>query len=299
MEKILLITTKEQTRKEVRSALSEAEFDILSVDNEEVAINMVSNTEEPFDMVLVDEKLFFLDGVGFVIFMRKVLKNKSMPVILLMDEVDCSDICDLYDSGVVDFIRRPIAPQELLARIRGAQNTRNYIEEITRLANYDELTGLFNRRTFFNILGSRFNEAVRYKKNMSLCMIDVDNFKSINDNYGHTAGDMVLSSIATSMLSRIRTSDVAGRYGGEEFILLFPETVSKRAYVAAERIRRQIEKLEFDYLNGEHVTLSIGIAQFEEFIHKSFEDLIREADRALYAAKDAGKNRVACSDEID
>lgn len=293
--KILLISVNRKTIEDVRAALPEDRYEIVQADNEQTATELASGEAgESFSLALVDEKLFFLDGIGFVLFMRKVLRNKTLPALLMTSQADAGDLSDLYEAGVADFIRKPLDPEELKARIAGMGISRRYIDEITRQANFDELTALFNRRTFFRIVTKRFDEVMRYKLNMSLCMMDIDDFKLVNDRYGHTAGDMVLSSIGAVLAQNVRMSDVAGRYGGEEFAIYFPETAAKRAYIAAERIRRAVEALRFPFPGCESVTLSAGVTEFDASRHGSIEDLISEADRALYCSKRSGKNRITC-----
>jgi diguanylate cyclase (GGDEF)-like protein len=176
-------------------------------------------------------------------------------------------------------------------------------EQLKRLAVTDELTGLYNFRYFQRRLDEEFNRAQRYGHELSVAICDLDDFKKINDTYGHPAGDEVLSGVGRMLghsldvvhvLVSLRLSDLVMRYGGEEFVVIFPETSLEDAHEAAERIRRAIAAYGFLPRKSEvpvHVTMSIGIASFPTHACRK-EDLIQRADEALYQAKTAGKNLV-------
>lgn len=159
------------------------------------------------------------------------------------------------------------------------------------LSETDELTGLDNIRAFNNTLALEIKKSIRYQRVFSLLMIDADNLKSINDKYGHEAGDRLIRAIATTIQGCLRESDTLARYGGDEFIALLPETEQDRAIEAGERIRKAVENTAFD-MNGEQIksTVSIGIASFPHQADNNI-DLLRKADKALYASKHAGRNK--------
>ncbi len=167
-------------------------------------------------------------------------------------------------------------------------------EYTENLSFKDPLTKLFNRRYFETKLEQEFARCERYNRELSLSMIDIDFFKKINDTYGHQVGDEILKQLAQIILKSIRKSDIAGRYGGEEFIVLMPETSPKKAYIALERLRKIVEGHAFaidvppGYL---HITISIGLAGYVQSMTKK-EELIELADKALYTAKNSGRNRV-------
>jgi len=153
----------------------------------------------------------------------------------------------------------------------------------------DELTGLYNRRYFMDRLREEYGRYRRYKGNVCLCIIDIDNFKAINDSYGHNVGDLVLKAVANTLNSHIRASDVVARYGGEEFTLLMPDTNLISARQLLERIKSGFQQA--DILAQYKVTFSAGIAQVKEDI-PTLDDLIKSADDVMYQAKASGKNRI-------
>lgn len=165
------------------------------------------------------------------------------------------------------------------------------------LSETDELTGLLNKRSFNAILLKEIKKAERYSHTFSLLLIDADNLKEINDRYGHEAGDRLIKMLAGTMQECLRTSDILARNGGDEFIALLPETDSRHARDASERIRSAIENTSFD-MNGNCITssVSIGIAGYPEDA-VDFNDLIERVDKALYMSKKAGRNRVSLYSE--
>ena len=173
------------------------------------------------------------------------------------------------------------------------EKTENEKSQLEKLAITDYLTGLYNIRYFYHRIDEEISRAQRYKLHLSCLMIDIDHFKKINDNYGHRAGDIVLTEFAHLLKKHTRKSDVLARYGGEEFIVLLPQTSPEAAVSKAETIRNFIEKHRFRGIKGKNgLTVSIGISSFPARTIKNKEDIITAVDNALYKAKAEGRNRV-------
>jgi diguanylate cyclase (GGDEF)-like protein len=167
-----------------------------------------------------------------------------------------------------------------------------YHEEIYRLTTIDGLTQVFNKRYFIETLEREIGRAQRYRRELSLIMFDIDNFKPINDTYGHLAGDYVLKQLAAVIKGRIRREDILSRYGGEEFAIILPEIDAYNSLQFAEKIRRLIEKAQFRFEDTDiPVTISVGVASIRPELNDP-NDFIRIADGNLYEAKAQGKNRV-------
>ncbi len=162
-------------------------------------------------------------------------------------------------------------------------------KQTEQLAMIDALTGIFNRRYMDLVLKKEFNRCERYLKNMSVCLLDIDNFKKINDTKGHTFGDVVLKELAVMLKETIREEDVACRYGGEEFLVILPETDTEGANILTDRLSREIKNRPFFVDNG--ITFSGGTATYPEAA-RTIDGLVQAADRALYRAKYAGKDRI-------
>jgi len=180
------------------------------------------------------------------------------------------------------------------------------VQDVTEMAGYekmlldvnqrDYLTGAYNRRFLSSRLKEEFERHRRYKRSMSLMMIDIDHFKSVNDTYGHPCGDFVLKSVSDTIQSALRRVDILARFGGEEFCCILPETCFENSLLVADRIRSQVEMASFEY-DGQiiKVTVSIGIPKTAE-PDNTHESLLKNADNALYAAKTSGRNAVAFSE---
>ncbi len=183
--------------------------------------------------------------------------------------------------------------------VRTAAALREATAQLEKLAATDPLTGIWNRRAFFEAYGVEFRRAQRYGRNLSVLMIDLDNFKQANDLGGHAFGDYVLAATAKLIRENLRESDMAGRYGGEEFAVVLPETDGEHAAPVAEKLRAAIEAFEFRTNRypaaddpPKHFTVSIGAASLPLPENGDSEALMAAADAALFEAKRAGKNRV-------
>jgi len=166
---------------------------------------------------------------------------------------------------------------------------------LRKIATHDGLTGIYNRRSFDTIIAKEFDRAVRYERELSLLIIDIDHFKQVNDTYGHVAGDDVLKALAGRLSKQLRTNDHLARYGGEEFAIILPETPQEMAHLLAERIRKSSGEQSYPVgSESTHVTLSIGVSSFPGHAD-TLEELIYHADSALYKAKETGRNKVCNS----
>jgi diguanylate cyclase (GGDEF)-like protein len=183
--------------------------------------------------------------------------------------------------------------------VRTAAQLREVSAELDRLARTDALTGIANRRALFDLLGVEFRRSRRYGRELSVLMVDLDHFKNVNDRWGHPFGDYVLREIAGLISHSVRESDIIGRYGGEEFAVILPETDTERAVVVGEKLRRAAETFEYRHEGtppaGEppvRITISVGVASLPVEEDQDEIELIGRADQALYEAKRTGRNRV-------
>lgn len=191
-----------------------------------------------------------------------------------------------FSEAEVDFC------QTLAAQVAVSIENARLFEERSRLAITDELTGLYNHRHFYRVLQAEVNRALRYRRHLSMIMLDIDHFKRYNDRWGHLAGDEALRGMAGILRRNARDVDTIARYGGEEFAIILPETEPRQATIQAERIRAAVERHSF----REPLTISLGVAAFAKGMQKG-EELVQEADRALYRAKAEGKNRVCLAQQ--
>jgi diguanylate cyclase (GGDEF)-like protein len=167
------------------------------------------------------------------------------------------------------------------------------------IATLDRKTGLFNHGHFQNRLVEEIERAERYKSDLSLMMLDLDHFKQVNDTHGHVVGDEVLKKVARTLREQIRSFDIPARFGGEEFMVILPETDGQSSLIVAERLRKAVEKLSFDSAKKRFsISVSIGVANFVHETSLTDDLFIDRADRALYHAKETGRNRVVCYEAI-
>jgi two-component system cell cycle response regulator len=257
--------------------------------------------EGNYDLVIVSFNLENFDALRLCSQIRSLDRTRNVPILALTEPDNTARMLRGLEIGVNDYLMRPIDKNELLARARSQVRKRRYTERLRdnvqisiEMAITDALTGLFNRRYLESHLASLMEQAGARGKPLAVMMLDIDYFKSINDTYGHDAGDDVLRDFAMRIKRSIRGIDLAARCGGEEFVIVMPETDLTVAAMVAERLRRRIAGEPFVISQGARsipVTLSIGIAGLRGH-EDTAASLIKRADQALYRAKRDGRNRV-------
>ena len=252
------------------------------------------------DLVIVDLSSPRFDGLRLCARIRSDVNTRQVPLLGVVDEMDKRTMVRALDLGVNDVISRPLDPGELAARSstqlkrkRYADALRDRLDESLEMSVRDALTGLFNRRYTVSRLRQALDGLHANHEPVTTALIDIDHFKRINDTWGHNAGDQVLKEICVRLSEQLRAIDIAGRYGGEEFLVVFSNTTAREACEAMERARLAVCATPVtlretgDIIN---VTMSVGVA--EAFREDSVEALIERADTALYDAKRSGRNRV-------
>ncbi|MCL1038115.1 diguanylate cyclase response regulator [Shewanella submarina] len=225
---------------------------------------------------------------------RRIMNMQIDAPVVVLTGID-DELIDMtsMEMGVQDYmLKEDINPRSIKKTILHAMERYKLHNMLEDLANKDSLTRAFNRRYFFNQAQIEFERAKRYQTSLSIALFDIDNFKMINDEYGHLAGDDVLKSIVADMLSIVRTVDIVARFGGEEFVILLPHTELEGALVLANRILTEIAgKKVLAAGQAINVTLSCGVTKFSNEMNE-FKDVLNLADQALYDAKSNGKNCV-------
>jgi two-component system cell cycle response regulator len=254
-----------------------------------------------YDLVIVSLGLENFDALRLCSQIRSLERTRNVPILALTEPDNNARMVRGLEIGVNDFLMRPIDKNELLARTRTQVRKRRYTERLRdnvqlsiEMAITDGLTGLFNRRYMESHLATLVEQAATRNKPLATLVIDIDYFKAINDTHGHDAGDDVLRDFALRIKRSIRGIDLACRYGGEEFVLVMPETDMAVAAMVAERLRRRIASEPFPIQQGSQaipVTISIGIAALRGKDDNA-AGLLKRADQALYRAKRDGRNRV-------
>lgn len=290
----------------IQRRLERGGFRVLTAENGQQAVEL-SFRERP-DLIILDVMMPQMDGLEACRLIKDDAATRDIPVIFLSarDETDVK--VSGLSLGANDYISKPFKAEELMARVHVAMRLKRERDQLrTRVeeaeadrelarekAIKDSLTGLLNRHEMLHSLAREHAETRRYQRPLACLMFDLDNFKTINDTYGHAAGDAALRQVAQALSETVRRSDMLFRYGGDEFLALLPETDLSGAAALAEKIRANIESREIaDGSNTFRLTVSVGAATLCE--GESENDLVIRADAALGTAKTKGRNRVSAN----
>src|SRR5665213_1538954 len=253
----------------------------------------------PIDLLIINANAKGFDGLRLAAQIRSDEATRNVPILAVIDPDDRARMVKALEIGVNDVLPRPIDPQELSARVRTQIKRKRYTDFLRKnldhsleLAVTDQLTGLHNRRYMIGQLEALVQRATRGGAPVAALLIDIDHFKKINDSFGHDVGDEVLREFAVRLATNVRAIDLPCRYGGEEFVIIMPDTAVDDAERIAERIRRYVAGSPFRVAQGTElltVTISIGVAVLSGADDTS-EALLKRADEALYEAKAAGRN---------
>jgi diguanylate cyclase (GGDEF)-like protein len=279
----------------VRAHLETAGHRVVEAEDGEDAIAQCH--ESPPDVILLDIEMPGLDGYEVLAELKSDVELRDVPVVFLTDRTSMDDVLAGLRGGAHDYLKKPFEPAELVARVAAALNVKKLQDQLRernadldRLSRTDVLTGLRNRRHLEEELVRHHDEARRHHDQLCLLLLDIDHFKRVNDTYGHPAGDVVLAEFAQLLRDGLRVGDIAGRWGGEEFLVVLPRTGRDGAMQVAERIRLSTAGASIT-AEGQHVAITVSGGCAVGPV-SSADDLVRAADTLLYAAKAGGRNRI-------
>lgn len=304
---ILLVEDNKGQANIIRDYLTKSGYEVLSVEDGVSAFKAAKTST--VDLILLDRILPDMDGSEVCRWLKLDQKTRDIPVIMLTVKSAMTDKVTGLEAGADDYLPKPFDEAELNARIYARLRAKIHQDELkmkntqledmlTRvesLAIMDPLTGLVNRRRFESIMNNEFKRASRYQSSLSCMVIDIDHFKVVNDTFGHQTGDVVLKEVAAIIQNTLREVDTPARWGGEEFIVLSPNTSKENAMKAAERILKAVAGRAYSNINDHRITVSIGVAGIPSPDIDSQEKLIHAADLAMYEAKRKGRNRIESS----
>jgi len=303
MAKILLVEDDKLQAKAIKKSLESKGFEIIWAENGKKAIKAAKT--QHLDIIILDFILPDINGDEICRLLKHSEDTRGIPIIALTVKRSTEERIDGLKAGADDYLPKPFSHEELIARIFASLRTKALQDELRRmnqqlrdvltkveiLAATDSLTGLSNRRQFETLLDHEFNKTSRYESPLSCLLIDIDNFKRINDKYGHQAGDTCLKEIAEIIKNNVRKVDTVARWGGEEFCVLMPQTVKENTMIPSSRICTAIAENAFSGY-PDKITVSIGVASIPAPEIDTPEKLVKAADLAMYEAKAKGGNRV-------
>ncbi len=273
----------------------------LEVDHETTAEQALMRFHERHYQLIVTDVVLAGDmsGIGLTRMVRHSVGKKSrVPILAISGLDDIARVLELLRSGANDYVAKPLVDEEFRARVKNLVLNQQLVDladkqqsRLQHLALTDPLTGLYNRHFLVEKLPGLLSSAVRHDYDISLMLVDLDHFKMINDSHGHAAGDRVLVETAELLRAQVREEDIVARIGGEEFILVLERCTLTQACRKAEHLRKQLAQLR---PVGIEVSASFGVASLKASGCDNYEELFQAADRAVYQAKSAGRNRVCC-----
>jgi diguanylate cyclase (GGDEF)-like protein len=300
MATILVIDDSDVHRAEIREALKASDQIDSVLEAADGLRGLKLLLEASVDVVLCDLELPGLDGEKLLRMKNSIPGSGDSPFIFITANRNPDRRARLLEDGACDAITKPFHPADLVARLHLHLKVKRLQDELmvknatlARMSTIDVLTDLRTRRYVMDCLSIEFLRARRYATPLTILMADLDEFKEVNDRFGHPGGDAVLRGVSEQLQGELRATDMAGRYGGEELIVLLPQNSTDGAEVMAERWRQRVEAAVFGLPDGREarVTVSVGIAGFEESFETPY-DLVAAADSALYLAKQNGRNRI-------
>ena len=296
--RILLVEDRETSAKRTHDALS-ADHEMKVTADPLEALMLARDGD--FDLVILSLSLQNTDGMRLCSQLKTLESTRHTPILALVEEGDTKRLVRALEIGINDYLIRPLDKNELVARVKTQIKRKRYSDRLRQnlqlsleMAITDQLTGLFNRRYMSRHLDTQLKAALDAKKPMSFLIMDIDFFKSINDTHGHAIGDEILRAFAARLKANVRGIDLACRYGGEEFVVIMPETDVAFAYAVAERLRQNVADVPFPISSSDKaltVTVSIGVTSIER-PDDTADTILKRADAALYRAKRDGRNRV-------
>jgi len=289
---VLIVDDDITTVKFIAEAIRD-QYDVIFTLSAEDCLQKAMAEQKP-DLILLDVKMPAVDGFQICEALKKSEETQNIPVIFITSAKLEADQEKGFEMGAIDYITKPINVKILRARLKAHIRQSIDLKNLEELALTDVLTGVPNRRKFNEAMRSDWKLAVRDRKPISLLMIDIDEFKRFNDHYGHPEGDKCLIAVAKTLKQTIeRPIDMVARIGGEEFVILLPDTDLSGAEFIANKVRQSIHALNFPHSKSrvcDFITLSIGVSCTKPVFEEDANKLIDAADKALYKAKHDGKD---------
>ncbi len=319
----LLVDDEPLNLKLIQTLLAPVDLQLVTASDGYTAQKLMAG--QTFDLLLFDIAMPELDGLTLTRWARRDPLHKDVPILILTSMASKATLVEAFEAGAVDFLTKPFHGPELVHRVRAqlklrilqrrmesfanelnlqilkAMKTETELRQsqaalaeanvtLSEWAHKDSLTGLWNRRKAWDLMEYEAERSVRQARTIGVALLDLDKFKNINDTLGHGTGDLVLKQAAEVLAQTVRKGDLLARWGGEEFLAIFPETDLEGTLAVAEKLRLAVQTASWPVADNPGVTVSIGVALKEPSV--SWESALKEADAALYRAKESGRNQV-------
>ncbi len=287
---VLVVDDSMVFRKHMQNMLENMFFKVVTVAHGEEAINFLQ-THPAITLVLTDYHMPVMDGLELTYEIRKEYSKNDLAILAVSSNKDNEVNALFLKTGANDFITKPFSKEEFSCRVNNTIEALENIQIVTNHANRDYLTGLYNRRYFFEAMHDYEIEIAQSGEKYAVAMIDIDHFKLVNDKYGHDVGDKVITALSEILRTSTSHRDIVSRFGGEEFCVVLKNINRYSALDIFERIRAEVERYSYSLSADEYIkfTISIGISLHAD---EPLEETINNADLALYKAKNSGRNQV-------
>jgi len=289
--RVLVVDDAMMFRKHMQGILENLFFDVITVAHGEEALGMLQ-AKPGISLVLTDYNMPVMDGLELTHEIRKNYTKDELAILVLSGNNDDEITALFLKNGANDYIKKPFSKEEFSVRINNTIEALENIQTIMHYANRDYLTGLYNRRYFFETMQEYIDDIRETGEKLAIAMLDIDHFKKINDTYGHDIGDKVIVTLADILRSSTNPRDVVSRFGGEEFCIVLKNINRYSAFDILDRIRSTVENYEVEVAKDTYINFTISIGGVLHQEEHDLQESINEADMCLYKAKNSGRNKV-------
>jgi diguanylate cyclase (GGDEF)-like protein len=289
--KVLVVDDSMVFRKHMQNLLQNLFFEVITVAHGEEALGMLK-AKPDISLVIADYAMPVMDGLELTVEIRKTYAKDELCILAISSNSDDEITALFLKHGANDFVHKPFSKEEFFCRVNNSIEALENIQMITQQAHRDFLTGLYNRRYFYDSMSEYMEQITESGEKFAVAMIDIDHFKKVNDTYGHDVGDKVITALADILRSSTNPRDLVSRFGGEEFCVVLKNINRYSAEEIFERIRSEVEKFSFHVEDGRYInfTVSIGATLHDE--DETLEETINKSDMLLYNAKNSGRNKL-------
>jgi diguanylate cyclase (GGDEF)-like protein len=290
----LIVDDSRTYRKQIKQILDTQLLNTITAEDGEEALELL-RTHPNITLVITDYNMPKVDGLELITDIRKLYKKESFPILGISSDVESS--IKFLKHGVNDFIKKPFFKEEMSTRVNNLLDALENVQSLKNIANTDFLTGVSNRKHFYQEMGAYYHKAKRDKTPLALIMIDIDHFKKVNDTHGHDIGDKVIQSLANTIQENIKGRDIIARFGGEEFCIALKDIQALAAFKFFDALRERISQLSIMIGDATEIRYTISAGIVTNY-HDNLEEMVVESDKQLYHAKNSGRNKVCIDTEL-